>query len=404
MKDRIRRCVIGVVILTVLVSCATGKGGPVTIEIPFTMEYGNIVVEATVNGETGKYNFDVLSNVSAFRKVDPAWPVNGQGDFKRPEGLQDTYLPEELIIGGIPVKVRTEIIHDPANEYLVTHGLDGVVGVTAFGGYWCEVSFDKQKITLHRQKPGGYSQSVEGYFLAESILFVPGTIDGTDYGFVIYSKEKIDAGPIILPAAAALKQPHIQFIGKDGTYTWAKTGSVQVLGDSYTGVIGGTDPWLAELDQLELTVSGRNISSMNIGALTLDFLRNYDLLFDFTGLSYNKTDRTKSPKTRIWYAAHDGAGERAKVVSQGYPGGEWGAFVYCTPQGADLFLTKDSPVRSLGITEDTTVTRINGVPTEQFAAEAGDNIVLDIDPQMELTILGTDKQEQVIALSQISGR
>jgi uncharacterized membrane protein YuzA (DUF378 family) len=38
MITRIIRCIIGVAALTMVVSCATTKGGPAAIEIPFTME------------------------------------------------------------------------------------------------------------------------------------------------------------------------------------------------------------------------------------------------------------------------------------------------------------------------------------------------------------------------------
>jgi hypothetical protein len=349
-----------------------------------------------------------------FQNIDPAWPRFGQTNCDCvdcvPSGKEDRgYLPEELIIGGVPVKVRTGVSHTPNNDSMTSYGLAGTLVPNVFGGYWCEISFSTQKIILHQQKPTGYTRSIRGYFLIESILLVEGSIDGTDYGFVITSNTTGDptdlSAPIIFPSNVAEKQPgneYIQFAAKDGTHYWTRIGNLQILGDVFTGVIGGTSPWLTDvmgkLDPPE--VLGRPITAGNTGALTWDFLRNYDLLFDFTGLSFNKDAFNNHPETSVWYTARGRVEDREAVFPREYPGGELGAFVYCTPAGADLFLTKDSPLRSLGITEETVITRINGVQAEHLAVESGDNIVLNLDYQTELTVLGTDKQEQVIALSQ----
>jgi hypothetical protein len=306
-------------------------------------------MEVTIDGKTGKYAWSMLSNTCTSLNIDSDWPPifpNCVGDRTK------DYLPQELVIGGIPVKVRTTVGPALSNDYLNPYGLSGILGGNVFAGYWCEVSFSTQKIILHRQKPAGYTQSAKGHFLANNVLLIPGIVDGTDYGFVISGGSKSSLlGPISIPLAAVAEKPagkyapfaskgeHFQYLSKDRTFYWVKTGTLQVLGDTFWGIVAGTDPDLY-LDEFGIMFLGRAIG-MRTGILTWDFLKNYDHLFDFTSLSGfgTSTEWNTSPETTIWYAARSRREDREAIFPHEYPGSELEAFVYCTPQGADLFLS-----------------------------------------------------------------
>ena len=88
--------------------------------------------------------------------------------FENPEKVNYYYLPE-IIIEGVRLKGVSVITRTTAslrNRTLEPEGLDGVLGITIFEGYWCELSFSKKKIILHKKKPARFEK------------FVPVTLEG----------------------------------------------------------------------------------------------------------------------------------------------------------------------------------------------------------------------------------
>jgi hypothetical protein len=401
MKKTIVIFVFCIAVIGVIISCRTIKDSSSGIEIPFMLEHGEIVVEAAINGKTARYAWSIASNTSVVKDIDPDWAVYLESDrFPELGELPRHYKIEEIIIGGVPVKANS-VATDPDSSYddnyLVPYGLNGRFGIDVFSGYWCEVSFSKNKIILHSKKPSYFEQSVKGIFDSKKMLTIPVTIEGKDYDYLFQNGENFDI--LSLPLSITEQKPENEYqrylyrqkdSGETGEICWVRTRDFTVFGDTYKRNILMADPFLAGFIWYDY--------GKNTGALSWALLQNYDLLFDFTGIDYiSTTDENFSLETQVYYAPRNLTEDRECLFLTEYPGGELGAFAFVDPSGVTLFLAEDSPLSGVGITPNTVITHIDGKPVSTMA-EAG---MTPFSYQTALTILDENEQEREIALEQL---
>jgi hypothetical protein len=387
-------------VIRVIASCMTIKDNSPVIEIPFTLEHDQIVVEATIDGKTAKYAWSIASNTSVLKDIDPDWTVLLESDrFPELGELPRHYQMEELIIGGVPIKAGSDAMASDSydNNYLDPYGLNGRFGIDVFSGYWCEVSFSKNKIILHSKKPSYFTQSVKGIFDSKKMLTIPLNIEGKDYNFLFQNGENFDI--IALPISLIAQKSddgykkyvsYKKYSGETRETYWVKTRNFTVFGDTFRDKVIMASPFLAEFIWYDY--------GKNVGGLSWTWLQNYDLLFDFTGIDYISTSDEDFPmETEVYYAPLSRSRNFENLFLTEYPGGELGAFAFIDPSGAVLFLAEDSPLLGLGITPNTVITRINGTPVGNMA-EAG---MTPFSYQTVLTVLDENGTEQEIVLAQL---
>jgi hypothetical protein len=140
---------------TLFLSCERNK-----VEIPFVLKNSRIGVEATVNGKKGMFLFDTGSTES-YLDIE-ATNLSQYGHTITPYKGQQVSVPvynlRKITFGNTELKTRSWVINQ---SDLITgkrnDGFDGILGSGIFEGYWCELSFSKRKIILHKEKPDYFS-------------------------------------------------------------------------------------------------------------------------------------------------------------------------------------------------------------------------------------------------------
>jgi hypothetical protein len=154
-----------------------------------------------------------------------------------------------------------------------------------FDGYWCELSFSKSKIILHKNKPDYFTKFSPVKLLSRynADFFIPVTIDGETFYFDIDTGAP--AGLYFPVALVRIKKPneYREVMSTDrnpATYFLVKTDSIYILDEIYTEYFVMTNSFYsARTDE----------SYHNFGVLGIDFLRYYDFLFDYRKLTEGKS-------------------------------------------------------------------------------------------------------------------
>jgi hypothetical protein len=345
------------------------------LKIPFALENGKIVVEADVNGTAGRFIWDSGSNISwvncrfdNLRYVDnrPSRWVGGGGEFA-------TYIINEMTMGGVRVKSQSNIASIPEDmwkQQFEPYGFDGILGIETFNGYWCEISFSQNAITLHKEKPTYFTQSVPAA-KAGKFFTIPVDVDGSSYPFLV------DTGmpQSILPVAAIASKAdgdYIKVRSMNDDYYAVKAHSVTVFNDAFKERWFFTDvPSLL-----------RRVHAGPLGIIGMDALRNYDLLFDLTG-----TDASR--ETRVYYKPRNEFEDRIIGLRHLNRRGGWVRYNN-VPEGIALDLLEGSPLPALGVNEHTVITMVNGKPAKDMHGH------LSLGRTTPLTILEDGKEKTVI--------
>ncbi|MDR1219349.1 MAG: hypothetical protein LBK73_07055 [Treponema sp.] len=326
-------------------------------EISFELTDSNrIAVNATANGRSGKLYWDTGSYVSLFDCDFDASNFSHKGMmafyFENPEEVDFYYLPE-IIIGGARLKGASEITRTTANlrsRTLEPEGLDGVLGINVFAGYWCELSFSKRKIILHKKKPTRFEE------------FVPVRLEANYFCISIDVDEKqspfiVDTGAqgMYFPPSVILektKNEYRKILLKTRDVYLVKTNEISIFDDIFEHKAVITD------SIFRLNESG-NISATR-GLLGVEFLKDYDLLFDFTnlpfstsGLYYKRIDTERDEKKLF---------PSEKIQESGIHS------FYRTPDGITLGVIEGSFLnKEYGVTERTVIAKIDGKPAQEIS-------------------------------------
>ena len=265
--------------LAVLSSCATFQRSKPII-IPFTIENGDIVIYAEVNGVTGKYLWDTgCFDVQTFIPLENLTPLPAN---RNPTPSLRYYIENGIVIDSQVISSRSIINYIPSHNhpqwewlapYLTDNGFDGILGIAIFNGWWVEVSFSTNNIILHKHKPRDYTDfypartTFRGLYDWMGGFYVAGTIDGIPIDFLL------DTG-----AQSAFTFPHSlrenfsdvrKILTLDDFYYEFQVGNISLMGEVFNDKTITTDS-VAEYFSTAL--------------LGMEFLQHYDLLFDLRNL------------------------------------------------------------------------------------------------------------------------
>jgi hypothetical protein len=274
-----------------LFSCAEEKPpAPDTAEIPFVIQGGTMLVYATMYGRSGLYVFDTGASAS-YLDIDPKglFPsrlgrIADNGKLK----LVLTRALNKISFGGVALRTRSEVITPSSAAVNIKKrtGYDGILGIGVFEGYWCEISFSKSKIILHREKPDYFTNfsPVRKINRVNYDFLIPAAVDGADIHL------EVDTGlpyGIFFPEAAARNKSsgerrEVVSINEVEQYHWVKAREIHILDETYTDRYIPTNSYFAARSPHDKGTDG-------IGLMGIDFLRYYDFLLDCRELRKGKT-------------------------------------------------------------------------------------------------------------------
>lgn len=267
-----------IALITTLVSCNS------RIELPFTLtEQNRIVFDATVNGKQGKYLWDTGYFTSFVNcntdNLEPAY--NGSLPVLGDTYYLTYYTLNQITISGVELKSVSEVARvtdSLQRKILDPEGLDGLLGINVFEGYWCEVRFSDNKVILYRKKPSGYTNYIKTE-LDNNYLLVNINVDDIQTRFYIDTGDPLT---IKLPESIAYKK---------NTDKFSKVLAFDAS-DYYLISVTNTTVFDKEFNNVFIPANsqfGQATLSGGTGLIGVNFLKNYNLLLDLTQLKFLKT-------------------------------------------------------------------------------------------------------------------
>ncbi|MDR0707049.1 MAG: hypothetical protein LBF60_04115 [Treponema sp.] len=330
-------------------------------EISFELtDYNRIAVNAKINGKSGKLYWDTGAAVSLFdgdfRNLEFSRTEMMSFYFENPEAVDYHYLPE-IIIDGVRLKGVSEIVRTTANlrsRTLEPEGLDGVLGINVFAGYWCELSFSKKKIILHKKKPARFEKFVP-VILEGNYFCIPVDIDEKQSPFIVDT----GAQGMYFPSSLIVgNTENEKILLPRGILHLVRTNKISIFDEIFE-------------NKAVVTNSIWNMSGPR-GLVGVEFLKNYDLLFDFTtlpssasGLYYKRINTERDEKKLFLEKA-----QVERILESGIYS------FYRTPEGIALGIIEGSVLNAeYGITERTIIAKIDG----KLAREISDRDMWNMD-------------------------
>ncbi|MDR0784884.1 MAG: retroviral-like aspartic protease family protein, partial [Treponema sp.] len=360
-------------------------------EIPFELTGNRVVLNAEINGKSGKFFWDTGTPISLFDSDFSNLDFSRKGTFGWyffgvREEFDAYYLPE-ITIGGVRLKTKTEIAKSEVirDNILEPEGLDGLLGINVFAGYWCEVSFLRKKIILHKEKPPESGKFIPASLGGDSFRLLvdidgkgaPFMIDTGDPGgicfppSVILGKLKGEYAKVLVPQRKSAVPEKSWGIYRD--IYLVKTNRIALFDDVFEDKTIITDSPIRYDANMATAV----------GNLGIEFLKNYDLLFDFTNLPYNTSGlyykRVNTERDKDFFPSEK------KVLEVGIYS------FYRIPEGITLGIIKGSVLNSeYGITERTVIAKIDGKPVREISD--ADMWKQDIFKVRQVTVLEDGKE------------
>jgi hypothetical protein len=340
------------------------------IAIPFYFDKGRIFFEASINGKRGRFFFDTGAPVSIADVPTDNLRYLGHVTYNAMDRRERSkvYALKTITVSDIPLNIHSVIItaKKHSNEMYKDEGFDGILGIDIFNGYWCEVSFSKNAIVLHKEKPDYFTQSVSAEYIRKNNNFhimMPVELDNQS----IYLS--IDTG---MPNAIRFPK---SIIRKKQTKYYTRLFSNDSVKKSYFVKTNSYYP-----------------KDNTIGLLGINFLKYYDFLLDLT-------DITKSATSKIYYKPLVPAHER-----------NYGLYSFITSVPASGILKihahrngvviddilEDSPAyTAFGLRPNMVITKLNGkaireIPRETLYSPAFPDTVI------ECTVLENGKERTIV--------
>jgi hypothetical protein len=335
------------------------------IVIPFSLENNRIVLDAVINGQKGRFLFDSgimhsTIGVGARGLFPIAYTRRIYNEKLR---IVLVYSLNKIQFGDVPVKARSWLIN---RNDIITHlkeeeGYDGLLGIRSFEGYWCELSFSKNAIILHKQKPEHYTEYVPLKTLSKyDPLYLPVIIDGNEFlmnidtGMRVAFKFPRD----VIEYKNPDEMSEIVSNGEVQHYYLVKTNSLSILDETYNDVL-----------IMNNSYSGYRPSSLyrhDKGLIGLGFMKHYDFLFDYRELRKGKT-------TGMYYKSITPSPERNYgFFSFMKEAPDPGIFDFSfSEEGLEILdILKDSiAYTEYGLRPGTVITKINDEPVINFSKE-----------------------------------
>jgi hypothetical protein len=373
----------------------TENNMPDSVEIPFVLENNRIVLEAAINGKNGRFSFDTGSTES-YLDISPKNLLSTsytttiyQG---RPRKVLVYHL-NKIKFGEKEIRTRSwVIIRSDSVTNAKEKGYDGVLGSRVFEGYWCELSFSRNKIILYKEKPEYYKHyspvKIENKYDAD--FYIPAIIDDEKYYFNIDTG--LFRGIYFPPGITGSKSPNeyreILSLEEVNQYHLVNTKAIQIFDEIYTDAIVMTNSYISHRRK-------NNPSYNDRGILGLNFLKYYDFLFDYRELRRGKT-------TGLYYEPNAPAEERdygfysfLKEVPQ------FGIIDFSVFESSIIIISviKDSVAYAkFGLRPGTVITKINGSPINDYSSD----VLLDplfYQTVENYTIIENDNERTIIPLS-----
>lgn len=346
-----------------LLSC--NKDDRAEIHIPFTLENNRIIMEAKVNGQEGRFIFD-SGNMHSYLNIRARglFPVAyTKREYKGRLRTIVIYALNKISISGIEINTQQWLInHDDVLDYLKKYeGYDGLLGIRTFEGYWCELSFSANEIILYKEKPSHFTKAAPIKYLSKiDKFYLPVTIDGNIFDIAIDTG--LDKGIFFPDGIARYKKPDelkkIVSLEEVNEYHLVKTDSIHILDEVYTDAFIMTNSYLAQR---------RNwVSDNDRGLIGVNFLKYYDLLFDYRELRKGKT--TVMYYKPIVPLAERNYGFYSFLKEMPEPGI---LDFYVSEKGLVIIsIIKDSiAYTAYGLRPDNVITKINGEPVINIPRE-----------------------------------
>jgi len=264
------------------------------IVIPFTIENGFIVLEATINRNTGRFFWDNGANYSSFPH---ARSHSRRSIYYTVVGGEHTLVPfyrlDSVSFGNNIVRAESLItrqINDISGRLAALWGLDGMLGNCIFNGFWLELSFSRSEIVLHMEKPAHFANASHAPLrsmqdmgrISDRRLYLPVDVNGREFNMLIDTGARYS---FAFPADIVnYKDPgdvrHIISRLNPWNYYLVRTESLNILDRVYHDKLIMTNSHFAERINEVTGVMGYT----DIGIIGLNFMRDYDLLMDYRDL------------------------------------------------------------------------------------------------------------------------
>ncbi|MDR0909822.1 MAG: hypothetical protein LBM77_08665 [Spirochaetaceae bacterium] len=237
-------CILKISILCSLVSC-TGKDNNTYTEIPFSYTTaGDIVIKGNVNGE--EENFILYTSFDDVLLHAPS-TEHDEGYYYLVNGLylNDKFIPVEVVI------MNTVLDGIPYGY--------GLLGIKAFSGYWMEMSFTENKIKLYKSKPDNYIEKLPAKTELDQT-------PGIDFGISV--SVEINQEEIFMPITT---YPEFSF-----RFPYYCEDFLQ-------------DVNIVKVFDETLRIKRDTIELAPVGGIGLEYLKNFNILFDLTNYNSGKT-------------------------------------------------------------------------------------------------------------------
>lgn len=339
-----------------LISCSEK-----TIEIPFQYRNDRLFVKAEINGISGNYFFDtggIFSMVTDNTVIENMTFLENwryrlfNGEFNSP-----LYSLENISFSGKKIKTRAKIAFASDEEIKRDFGYGGVDGILAldiFQGYWFEISFSKNKFILHKNKPDYFVNFIPA-MLEQDKFTIPIEINGKNFYSVIDTGDWRGITFYDGTRTAVKKENCYKVLSNTGNYYLLKTETVKLFDDT---IKNGS--FLTDAMPAMRAMAGIAGGWVNIGA---PYLKNYDLLFDLT--------RYPNSTSGIYYSALPERSKNNFFINTATGIIDYQIYSY------GLYINsiiENSMAHTAGIECGTLITKINGKRTASMTRDELENM------------------------------
>jgi len=353
------------VLCTILfLACSNGANHDGELVIPFSIENNRIILDAVINRQAGRFVLDTSAlvssvGISAFGLV----PIGSVYHWVNEEVRESIRFGiRNIRFGDVNVRARSWIATrgDRLSSLREAEGFDGFLGIRTFEGYWMELSFSRNEIVLHRQKPGHFTNHVPLKMRSRfHRLYLPITVNDQ----VFYMELNTSVHGLHFPHdldGFANPDNKWQVSSNWGDFHLVRTDSINILDRTYNDKLVLTNGFVAA------RAKANNYSFVNMGIIGIGFMQHYDFLFDFTGLDVGRT-------AGMYFKSINDAQERDYGFVSFFPEAPWFGIVdfVLSDDGMEIrsILTDSAAYMVYGLRHGTIITDVNGQSIGFFSEE-----------------------------------
>lgn len=371
-------------------SCAnTNKDPTPEYSFPFTFKDNRIILVVNIDGSFGNYLFDtgcegIITSTPIINLKKTTIPYDRLtllGSTKK----YDAYAIDTIKLNSTIFPASTFVLH--SDTKLV--GFDGILSLSVFKGYYVEVSFTKNTISLYKDKPKGYSKYIQVFFDKQSRPFVHIAIDGITSPFLFDTGNPMNI-VFPLPIASSIdrkKYQRIILLDKDYESYRVNIDSYDDGFRVYKNITGDSNP--------PSTLNNGVLYSRN-GNLGLDYIKHFDFVIDNRGASIaNLYYRNRN------FFANFIIGRKGKWFLNGRPNAQYNTYGISgwTIDNNKLLITsviENGKAITAGITPGTEVLQINKLDKNSYSYRKFDDLLLFSRKEIVLTCVINNQPKDIV--------